>query len=97
MVIKFNLRELAGLVDSDLLHHLASELGEEWRRLAQHLDIRSGRIQAILRSNAHSDSEQSIYNMLLTWVKKVPRGMNKVLSDVPKTCIIWQNRKLNHN
>ncbi|ELU09375.1 hypothetical protein CAPTEDRAFT_221873 [Capitella teleta] len=73
--VKFNSH---GLVGNDILRHLASEVGEEWRRLAQCLNIRRARIQAIVRNNVNSDSEQVIYDMLLTWAKKVPRSMNKV-------------------
>ena len=61
-----------------MLRHLASEIGEEWRRLAQYLSIRRVRIQAIVRNNVTNDSDQAIYDMLLTWAKKVPRSMNKV-------------------
>lgn len=68
----------AGLVGNDMLRHLASEIGEEWRRLAQCLSIRKVRIQAIVRNNVNNDSEQAIYDMLLTWAKKIPRSVNKV-------------------
>jgi hypothetical protein len=67
-----------GLVGNEMLRHLASEIGDEWKRLAQCLNIRRMRIQAIVRNNVNSDSEQVIYDMLLTWAKKVPRSVNKV-------------------
>ena len=67
-----------GVVDDDLLRNLAVDLGDEWRPLARSLNIKAGRIQAILRNNVNNEVEQSIYDMLLTWVKKIPRSMDKV-------------------
>ena len=54
------------------------ELGEEWKKLAHYLSVRRIRIQAIMRNNVNKDNESAIYDMLLTWAKKVPRSVNKV-------------------
>jgi len=65
-----------------MLRHLATEVGDEWRRLAQCLGIRSIRQQAIIRkTNAAGSSEarrDAIYDMLASWMKKMPRAADKV-------------------
>ncbi len=55
-----------------------AELGEEWKKLAHYLSVRRIRIQAIMRNNVNKENENAIYDMLLTWAKKVPRSVNKV-------------------
>ena len=55
------------------------ELGDEWRRVAHYLNVRRVRIQAIMRNNAN-DQENAVMDMLLTWAKKVPRSVNKVIN-----------------
>lgn len=68
----------AGLVDEKLLRALAVDLGDEWRRLAHYLNVRRVRIQSIMRNNINGIQENIIYDMLLTWAKRVPHSMNKV-------------------
>ena len=36
------------------------------------------RIQAILRNNASKDQETAIYDMLVTWAKRIPKSISKV-------------------
>ena len=67
-----------GFVDEDLLHFVASELGDEWKKVAQYLAVRKSRIQAIERNNVGKDTESIIFEMLLTWIKRVPKSANKV-------------------
>ena len=67
-----------GAVDGRLLEHIAHEIGEDWKRLAQCLNVRRVRIQAILRNNVNSDTHMAINEMLLSWVKRMPRSVNKV-------------------
>ena len=67
-----------GLVDADLLHFLSAELGDEWRRVAQHLGVKRVRIQAIMRNNVNCDIERTIYDMFVTWLKRVPKAAKKV-------------------
>ena len=55
------------------------ELGDEWRRVGHYLNVRRVRIQAIMRNNAN-DQENAVMDMLLTWAKKVPRSVNKVIN-----------------
>lgn len=58
---------------------MASELGDEWKKLAQYLSLKSVRIQAILRQNNQNPEPKKIrYDMLVTWAKRVPRCLNKV-------------------
>jgi len=69
-----------------MLRHLATEVGDEWRRLAQCLGIRSVRQQAIIRktvnlaaSTRRSDARRdAVYDMLASWMKKMPRSADKV-------------------
>jgi Death domain len=68
----------AGVVDIDLLRYLANEIGNEWRHLAHSLGIRRVRLQAILRNNGTNESQQTVYEMLVSWMKKLPRAVNKV-------------------
>ena len=65
-------------MDRELLHQIAADLGEEWKRLAQQLNIKRMRIQAIIRNNVEWDTEHVIYEMLITWMKRVPKSANKV-------------------
>ena len=70
---------LAGVVDIELLRHLASEIGNEWRHVAHSLGIRRVRLQAILRNhNGSNETQQTVYEMLMSWMKKLPRSANKV-------------------
>jgi len=65
-----------------MLRHLATEVGDEWRRLAQCLGIRPVRQLAIIRSSTTASSSESrqdvVYDMLTSWMKKMPRAANKV-------------------
>ncbi|XP_013408435.1 uncharacterized protein LOC106172334 [Lingula anatina] len=69
-------------VTEELLRRFAEDLGDEWKRLAHYLNVRRTRVQAILRNNdlesSESKEDQAKYDMLMTWVKRVPKGMNKV-------------------
>ncbi|XP_064618461.1 uncharacterized protein LOC135482419 isoform X2 [Liolophura sinensis] len=67
-----------GPVDDDVLKRISEDLGDEWKRLAQCLNVRKMRIQAILRQNHNNDTQCSIHDMLLTWAKRLPRSVNKV-------------------
>ena len=73
-----------GAVDGDMLRHLASEIGDEWRRLAQSLGIRPVRQLAIIRSSnsalGAAARRDVVYDMLTSWMKKMPRAANKVCS-----------------
>jgi len=66
-----------------MLRHLATKIGDEWRRLAQCLGIRPIRQLSIIRNNnstpADSDTRRdAVYDMLASWMKKMPRAANKV-------------------
>ncbi|XP_064627950.1 death domain-containing protein 1-like [Lineus longissimus] len=68
-----------GVIDEALFRQLSADLGDEWKLLAAALSVKRARIQAILRDHvSNSDSEEAIYDMLVTWVKKIPRSMDKV-------------------
>ncbi|KAK3098637.1 hypothetical protein FSP39_021461 [Pinctada imbricata] len=63
----------------DVFEYVASELGEEWKKLAQYLCLKTVRIQAILRqNNQNSDPKRVKYDMLVTWAKRIPRSVNKL-------------------
>ena len=70
--------DVQGAVDSDMLRHLATELGDEWRRLAHGLGIRSIRQQAVIRNGNSAERQNALYDMLTSWMKKMPRAGNKV-------------------
>jgi len=61
-----------------MLRHLATEMGDEWRRLAQCLGIRSIRQQAAIRNGDTAARQHAVYDMLTSWMKKMPRAANKV-------------------
>ncbi|KAK2154994.1 hypothetical protein LSH36_251g00014 [Paralvinella palmiformis] len=65
-------------------------LGDEWLRVAEHLNVKRQRIQAILRNNIHGDDDDVKYDMLLTWIKKVPRKFNK--TDILINALMYANR-----
>ena len=65
-----------------MLRHLATEVGDEWRRLAKSLGIRPVRQLAIIRSSNNAAVSEArrdaVYDMLTSWMKKMPRAANKV-------------------
>ena len=63
-----------------MLRHLSSELGGEWRCLAQRLGIRSIRQQAVIRHRNTAARRDAIYDMLTSWMKRMPHAANKVLA-----------------
>ncbi|XP_064645460.1 uncharacterized protein LOC135498879 isoform X2 [Lineus longissimus] len=74
-------------ISEDYLRGLAAELGDEWKKVGHYLNVRRVRIQAILsnfkaasdtRSQAEYEHDEMKYQMLTNWVKKVPRGVDKV-------------------
>jgi len=72
-------------VDGDMLRHLATGLGDEWRPLANCLGIRSIRQQAITRNGNATERQEAVYDMLTSWMKKMPRATNKVNRFAVKT------------
>ena len=78
------IRNVNDPITEEVLRDVAAELGDEWKRLAHYLNVKRMRIQAILRncSQQEEDSrdalEEAKFEMLLTWVKRVPRGVAKV-------------------
>ncbi|KAI0241801.1 hypothetical protein LSAT2_018629 [Lamellibrachia satsuma] len=66
-----------GVVNNDLLRHLAAELGDEWRQLAENLNVKRGRLAAILRNNVN-DPDEAVYEMLVTWAKQVPLATSTI-------------------
>ncbi|CAL1534660.1 unnamed protein product, partial [Lymnaea stagnalis] len=68
-----------GIVNGDLFKFLSTHLEySDWRQLAQLLNVKHCRIQAILRQNVNNDISQSIYDMLVTWSKRLPRSMDRI-------------------
>lgn len=65
-------------INEEILQELSAELGDEWQRLAHLLGVKRVRIQAILRNAGQNGEEDAKYEMLLTWVKRIPRGTAKV-------------------
>lgn len=61
-----------------MLRHLATEVGDEWRRLAHCLGIRSIRQEAVIRNGNTKARQDAVYDMLTSWMKKMPRAANKV-------------------
>ena len=67
-------------ITDDVLREISGDLGDEWKKLAHVLNVKKVRIQAIMKKNiAEEKDEEAKYDMLITWAKKVPRGLNKVL------------------
>ncbi|XP_050392130.1 uncharacterized protein LOC126810860 [Patella vulgata] len=67
-----------GPINEDVFRFISRELGDEWKQLAKYLNIRRMRIQAILRQNVNSERQQTIYDMLVSWAKRIPRAVDKV-------------------
>ena len=65
-------------INDETIRDIAGELGDEWQKMAQFLNLKRMRIQAILRNHPGSDDEEAKQQMLLTWAKRVPRGLQKV-------------------
>jgi len=70
---------LVGAVDGHMLHHLASCIGTEWRQLATVLGMPRGRIEAIRRS-VNADRQKALSDMLMSWIKRLPRSADKVIN-----------------
>ncbi|GFS16165.1 death domain-containing protein 1-like [Elysia marginata] len=68
-----------GAMTEDLLRFLSQNLQyNDWKRLAQLLNVRSSRVQAILRQNMANDTSCVIYDLLVTWSKRLPRVLDRV-------------------
>ncbi|XP_060082127.1 death domain-containing protein 1-like [Ylistrum balloti] len=67
-------------VDDDLIRDLARDMGDEWKKIGHLLNVSRARIQAIIRNVAVSDrsEEDARYEMLLNWLKKMPKSTDKV-------------------
>ena len=66
-------------MNNENLRHLSHELGDEWQLLAHHLNVRRMRIQAIIKNQRDEEGDEGVkYDMLMTWLKKMPHGVNKV-------------------
>ena len=48
---------LTGPIDDSLLRHLSADLGDEWKMLATHLNVKKTRIQSIMRNHVNSENE----------------------------------------
>ncbi|XP_074661596.1 death domain-containing protein 1-like [Tubulanus polymorphus] len=83
-------------VDDEYLHHLAEELGDEWKKLAHYLGLRRVRVQAIIcninkNTGQRRSDEEAKYEMLTTWMKRLPRGANKV--SILRKCLSRTGRR----
>ncbi|KAK3774576.1 hypothetical protein RRG08_035006 [Elysia crispata] len=68
-----------GVMSEDLLRFLSQNLQfNDWKRLAQLLNVRSSRVQAILRQNMANDTACVIYDLLVTWSKRLPRVADRI-------------------
>ena len=67
-----------GPLNDSVFHHLANELGKEWKDLATYLNLKPTRIQAILRQNVNKDTPKTRYDMLVSWAKRIPKSVDKV-------------------
>lgn len=67
-------------VDDGLIRDLARDMGDEWKKVAHSLNVSRARIQAIMRNVQVSDrsEEDARYEMLLNWLKKMPKSTDKV-------------------
>jgi len=84
--------QLQGAVDSEMLRHLATQVGDEWRCLAKCLGIRSVRqLQACTSGNsdgvAATARRDAVYDLLTSWMKKMPRAANKVRLSNTGVCV----------
>lgn len=77
--VPLHIRNADDCLDEEALRHVSRSLGDEWHRVANQLNVKRVRLQAILRNNkeAQAAEEEVKYDMLLSWVKRVPRSMNK--------------------
>ena len=71
-----------GPLNDNVFQHLANELGKEWKDLATYLNLKPTRIQAILRQNVNKDTAKTRYDMLLSWAKRIPKSVDKVLDSI---------------
>ena len=70
-------------LSEETLRIIADNLGEEWQRVAHYLNVKKMRIQAIMKNNLYKEADDtSKYDMLVTWIKKVPLRVNKVREDL---------------
>ncbi|XP_076445226.1 death domain-containing protein 1-like isoform X2 [Babylonia areolata] len=68
-----------GPVTNELLRHVAQQLAaDDWRRLVPMLNIRRTRLQAILRQNMTTPPWLPVYDVLLTWSKRLPQSFDRV-------------------
>lgn len=71
-------------INENLMRFLAEQMGDEWKKVAQNLNVSRARIQAILRNTQICDGteEDARYEMLMSWLKKMPKAVDKVYLDM---------------
>ena len=75
----------AGPIDDHLLKQLSADLGDEWKLLATHLNVKKTRIQSIMRNHVNSDNEAVGVQLYYCVWKRVNRGQ--------KTLVVGAHRK----
>ena len=62
---------------------LSQHLGDEWKRLAEHLGVNKARVQSIIQYNADigaSSQMKNIQDMLVCWYKNCAMSADKVFT-----------------
>ena len=99
-------------LNENVIEFLATELGQEWLKLARCLNVKKARVQAIIGSHNNNsnkttatdmsslDNTAAKYEMLMTWAKRQPRSVNKVNTVKQQSRVnnlfLYKNYNLNH-
>ncbi|ESO08860.1 hypothetical protein HELRODRAFT_168775 [Helobdella robusta] len=74
-----------GFIDQAFLEDLSNRIGDDWIRLADYLNVRRIRIQAL---NIDRANKNPAMDVLMTWIKRMPRSANKlsILMEALSSC-----------
>ena len=71
-----------GPLTNGVLRLIAGMIGKEWKDVAAQLNLKPMRIQAILRNHMNKNTADTRFDMLVTWAKRVPKSVDKVIFSI---------------
>ena len=71
-----------GCVTKELIEELSSEIDEDWTIVAVNLKFSRVAIQCLKKDYSKEGEHVVAFHMLMDWIKRCPRGYDKVSIDV---------------
>lgn len=68
----------AGSLDAEVLRYLANQLVDDWKLVISAFGVPRPRVQSLLRNNGNEKNSDFIHDILVYWIRKIPRLIDKV-------------------